>query len=237
MSEGSALVIGSSSSLGNAIVSSLRLDHQKVFATYMSREPKSLATLGNVDLTMLDIRDWGAIESLFDHIEASDDPLRTVVYAAAKEPCEELNRLGDKAYIDDVFDINFKGAVKVVQMFQSYIGKNHNVRGEKSITIIGSESGEFGGVQIPIYAASKGALNSFVKGYARELAELGIRLNVVSPGIVYSGKNKNINDQSLLSLPFKRAARCEELADVVSWLGSVKASYVSGAILKVTGAR
>jgi NAD(P)-dependent dehydrogenase (short-subunit alcohol dehydrogenase family) len=237
MAEGCALIVGASSYLGNAIACSLSLDHKKVYATYMSREPKSLAGIGNVKLTKLDIRDWGAIESLFEGVEESGDFLRTIVYAAAKDPSDELDKLGDKGYIDEAFDINFKGAVKIVHMFQSHIGKNHSLSGEKTITIIGSESGEFGGVKIPIYAASKGALNSFVKGYARELAEMGIRLNVVSPGIVCSGKNRNIEDPSLLRLPFKRAARCEEVADVVSWLSSVKASYVSGAVLKVTGAR
>jgi len=237
MNEGCALVVGASSCLGRAIASSLSADHKKVFATYMSREPKSLLKFRNLELYKLDIRDWSAIETLYHRLSKSTDILRTTVYAAAKGPVDEVNKLGDKEYIDEAFDVNLKGALKIIQMSQSIVSKKSYVDGEKSITIIGSESGEFGGVQIPIYAATKGALNSFVKGYARELAESGIRLNVVSPGIVDSGQNRELTNKSLQRLPFKRAARCDEVADVVRWLSSNKASYVSGAILKVTGAR
>ncbi|MCP9882386.1 SDR family oxidoreductase [Cyanobium sp. Alchichica 3B3-8F6] len=237
MSQGTALIVGASSSLGHAIARSLSLEHSKVYATYLSREPKSLTALSNLELCRLDIRDWASIDSLFQFISQSGSLLRTVVYAVAKEPFDEVNRLGDKSYIDEAFDVNFKGAVKVIQAYHSYVSRIHRTSGEKAITIIGSESGEYGGIQIPIYAASKGALNSFVKGYSRELADLGIRLNIVSPGVISSGKNQYLDDQHLQRLPFKRAARCDEVADVVSWLSSTKASYVSGAILKVTGAR
>jgi NAD(P)-dependent dehydrogenase (short-subunit alcohol dehydrogenase family) len=92
------------------------------------------------------------------------------------------------------------------------------------------------------YAASKGAIDSFTIGLAQEVAEEGIRVNAVRPGLIDTDIHllSGIPDRLARSaklIPMKRAGTAEEAAQAILWLASSAASYVSGAILDVGGAR
>ncbi|MFY8112617.1 MAG: SDR family oxidoreductase [Rhabdaerophilum sp.] len=92
------------------------------------------------------------------------------------------------------------------------------------------------------YAASKGAIDSFTIGLARELAAEGIRVNAVRPGVIdtdihASGGWPDRVAQVRDSLPMKREGTAEEVAQAITWLLSDEASYVTGAILNVSGGR
>jgi len=90
------------------------------------------------------------------------------------------------------------------------------------------------------YAASKGAVDTFTLGLAREVAGEGIRVNAVRPGYVYtelhaSGGEPGRVDRLKERVPMKRGAEPDEIARAVVWLLSAEASYVTGSILDVTG--
>jgi NAD(P)-dependent dehydrogenase (short-subunit alcohol dehydrogenase family) len=92
------------------------------------------------------------------------------------------------------------------------------------------------------YAASKGALDVFTIGLAKEVAEEGIRVNAVRPGIVYtdihaSGGEPGRVDRVKGTIPMKRGGQPEEIAKAILWLLSDEASYSAGAILDVSGGR
>ena len=92
------------------------------------------------------------------------------------------------------------------------------------------------------YAASKGAIDSFTIGLAREVATEGIRVNAVAPGLVdtdlHAANGEPGRLQRLMpSIPMQRAGRPEEIAEGVLWLLSPAASYVTGAILEIGGGR
>lgn len=92
------------------------------------------------------------------------------------------------------------------------------------------------------YAASKGAIDTFTIGLAREVAEEGIRVNSVRPGIIdteihASGGIPDRVAQMRSMVPMKREGTAEEVAEAVVWLASPAASYVTGAILAVAGGR
>jgi NAD(P)-dependent dehydrogenase (short-subunit alcohol dehydrogenase family) len=92
------------------------------------------------------------------------------------------------------------------------------------------------------YAASKGAVNSFTIGLAREVADEGIRVNAVAPGLIdtelhaLNGRPERLN-QMVPHIPMKRAGSAEEVAAGVLWLLSDQASYTTGTILEVGGGR
>ena len=92
------------------------------------------------------------------------------------------------------------------------------------------------------YAASKGAVESMTIGLAREVAALGIRVNAVRPGLIDTEMQRGSGEADRLgrlvgTVPMGRIGRAEEVAEAAVWLLSDAASYVTGAILPVTGGR
>ncbi|REF36706.1 SDR family oxidoreductase [Thermasporomyces composti] len=92
------------------------------------------------------------------------------------------------------------------------------------------------------YAASKGAVDSMTVGLAREVAEEGIRVNAVRPGLIEteihaSGGDPDRVRRNAGRVPMKRGGRPEEVANAIVWLCSPEASYVTGALLDVSGGR
>jgi NAD(P)-dependent dehydrogenase (short-subunit alcohol dehydrogenase family) len=92
------------------------------------------------------------------------------------------------------------------------------------------------------YAASKGAIDTFTIGLAREVAEEGIRVNAVRPGFTYteihaSGGDPQRVDRVKALVPMKRGGRVEEVARAILWLLSDEASYTTGAFIDVTGGK
>ena len=92
------------------------------------------------------------------------------------------------------------------------------------------------------YAASKGALDTFTIGLAKEVAEEGIRVNAVRPGFIYtdihaSGGEPARVDRVKAQVPMKRGGKPEEVARAIMWLLSDEASYTTGAFIDVTGGK
>ncbi len=92
------------------------------------------------------------------------------------------------------------------------------------------------------YAASKGAVNSFTIGLAREVAEEGIRVNAVAPGLIDTDLHADNGapdrmDRMAPTIPMKRVGMAKEVAEGVLWLLSEGASYVTGSILEIGGGR
>lgn len=111
------------------------------------------------------------------------------------------------------------------------------------IVNISSGAARHGGASTYIdYASSKGAIDVMTLGLSKEVAEEGIRVNCVRPGVTdteihASGGMPDRVARTASSLPLGRAARSEEVAESILWLLSPQSSYVSGAILDVAGSR
>ena len=92
------------------------------------------------------------------------------------------------------------------------------------------------------YAASKGAIDAFTLGLARELGREGIRVNAVRPGLIDTDMNRSAEDPDRLArlgptVPMGRVGTADEIAEAVLWLMSDAAGYVTGHVLTVSGGR
>ena len=112
-----------------------------------------------------------------------------------------------------------------------------------AIVNLSSVAARLGGAgQYVDYAAAKGAIDTFTLGLAREVAEEGIRVNAVAPGIIdteihASGGQPDRAWALASQIPMKRPGTAEEIAAPVVWLLSDEAAYTTGAVLQVTGGR
>ena len=143
----------------------------------------------------------------------------------------------DDALWDRIFDLNLRSAFICTQAVLP--GMTERRRGQiVNISSIAAETGAPGSA-IP-YAAAKGAMNTLTVGLARELAESGIRVNAVAPGLIatpfHAGHERSM-PQRVAAIPLGRMGEPEEIARVVGFLVSDRAAYVTGQIWTIAGGR
>ena len=103
---------------------------------------------------------------------------------------------------------------------------------------ISSISGLIGNAGQTNYSAAKAGLNGATKALAREVASRSVTVNAVTPGIIETSMSKKYFTEEKIKelVPMKRAGTTQEVADLVSFLASDKANYISGQIISVSGA-
>lgn len=142
---------------------------------------------------------------------------------------------------DKMFDTNIKGTVFLCKEALPYLKKTKG-----SIVTISSDAGLQGNVACSIYGATKGAVVSFTKSLSLEMAIYGVRVNCVCPGDVDTplvekqlGDKYGEDSDEFLEMgthyPLGRIAKAEEIANVIEFLVSDKASFVTGAAWTVDG--
>lgn len=146
------------------------------------------------------------------------------------------------AILDEVLAVNVRGPFLAIREAALRMAKDRGGAGG-AIVNVSSRAAELGGAGEWIhYAASKGALDSLTIGASRELGPRGIRVNAVSPGLIETDLHARAGLPDRVArltagVPMGRAGSAEEVAEAVLWLASDAASYVSGAIVPVSGAR
>jgi NAD(P)-dependent dehydrogenase (short-subunit alcohol dehydrogenase family) len=109
-------------------------------------------------------------------------------------------------------------------------------RGDGVIINIASRAGTFGQPDSAAYGATKAALASLARSWAAEFGPAGIRVNAISPGPVYTNAaERELFDASAKTTALGRAAEPQEIADVIGFLASAGASYITGTNIAIDG--
>lgn len=146
------------------------------------------------------------------------------------------------ARLERVFKTNVVGAFSCARQAVRRLSTRHGGSGG-AIVNVSSVAARLGSPNEYVdYAASKGALDTFTVGLAREVAEEGIRVNAVRPGFIHTdmharGGEPNRVERVKGLVPMKRGGLAEEVARAVLWLLSDEASYTTGSFIEVAGGR
>ena len=143
-------------------------------------------------------------------------------------------------------EFDFLRSVYNVSVFGNFICCREAVKRMKKnrngcIVNITSQAATFGGIRMTHYASSKASINALTIGLAREVAEFGIRVNAVSPGVIDTDAHANLSKERKgylkNSVPLGRFGNAEEVAETVEWLLSDHSSYITGTVIPVAGGR
>ena len=233
-----ALVTGGSGGIGSAICRQLASDgfHVIVHAHRSLAAAQSLAgeitaAGGSAQALAFDVTDGAATASALEAALA-DGPIQVLVNNAgihddAVFPGMRLTQW------QRVIDVSLNGFFHVTQplmmpMIRTRWGRIIN------ITSVSAVAGNRGQVN---YSAAKGALHAATKSLALEVASRGITVNAVAPGIIATPMSQDTFDAPAIArlVPMKRAGRPEEVADLVSFLASERAAYISGQVISING--
>ncbi len=148
----------------------------------------------------------------------------------------------DAARIARMFATNVTGSFLCAKEAVRRMSTKQGGAGGAIVNVSSAASRIGGGGEYVDYAASKGAIDTFTMGLAKEVATEGIRVNAVRPGIIYteihaSGGEPGRVDRMKAFVPMARGGQPEEVATAILWLASDEASYITATILDVAGGR
>ncbi len=233
-----ALVTGGSGGIGAAVCRRLAADGMRVYV-HANRNRAAADTVvadirragGSAEPLVFDVTDTqGVAEVLLPMVE--EQPIQVLVNNAGVHDDAVLPGMSITQW-QRVVDVSVNGFFNVTQplmlpMIRSRWGRIVNLSSIASLT------GNAGQVN---YAAAKGAINSATKSLAREVASRGITVNAVAPGIIETAMSKEAFDPQDIAqmVPMKRAGSADEVADLIGFLSSPSAAYITGQVISING--
>lgn len=243
------VVTGGGRGIGAAVARLAAQNGYVVCLSYLSNRDAadevvaSIAAKGGVALAVqADVAVEDDVVRRFEQVDASLGRVTALVNNAGILEKQSRVEDMDSARISRVFATNVLGSFICAREAIRRMSTKHGGAGG-AIVNMSSRASRLGSPNEYVdYAASKGAIDTFTVGLAKELAAEGIRVNAVSPGIIYtdihaSGGDPDRVDRMKDAIPMKRGGTVEEVARAVLWLLSDDASYTTGASIDVSGGR
>lgn len=238
-----AIVTGGGRDIGRAVSQRLASEGAKVVINYNRDEASAQQTLeaiesagGTALIHRADVTDPDAVAGLVAAaLGAFGGEIDILVNLAGGMVARKTLAEMDEAFFDEVMDLNLKSAFLVTKTVLPHLGHNATI-----INIASQAGRDGGGPGASVYAASKGALMSLTRGWAKELGPQGIRVNAICPGMISTRFHDDFTKPegrvaTAGNTPLRREGRPEEVAAAVAFLASEDASFLAGANMDVNG--
>jgi len=224
------LVTGGNRGIGLAIASAFAQAGDRVVITNRAGEPPQ-----GLQAVRCEVTDSASVDAAFDEAEKLlGGPVEVLVANAGITRDTLLMRMSDEDF-DDVINTNLAGAFRCARRASKGMIRLRKGR----IILISSVVGLYGSAGQTNYAASKSGLVGLARSISRELGGRGITANVVAPGLIDTEMTAELSEDLrktyLASIPAGRFASPEEVAQVVRFVASADAAYVTGAVIPVDG--
>lgn len=239
LSEQTALVTGATSGIGRAIALELARDGASVIVSGRDagRGAETVAAIeaegGTARFVVADLGDLDSVAKLAEEAAEADVLINNAgVFSFAATPDQDV------AAFEAMFDVNVRGTF----FLTAALAPKMAARGRGSIVNVTTMAAEVGFPGGAAYGASKAAIVQLTRTWAAEFASQNVRVNAVSPGPTTTEGTSEIMGPEAIeqvgsTVPLNRAATAEEIASVVAFVASPRASYVTGATYAADGGR
>jgi NAD(P)-dependent dehydrogenase (short-subunit alcohol dehydrogenase family) len=242
---GTVLVTGGSRGIGAAICRLLADRGYPVAINYARDSTAANAVAaairkegGRATCVAGDVADPRQVFEMFSAAEQALGPIGGLVNNAGIIGAAARIDMQEPADLERLFAVNVLGTMYCAREAVRRMSTGHGGQGG-GIVNLSSVAARLGGLASMVpYAATKGAVETFTKGLATEVAREGIRVNAVAPGMTATDMaTEAMRDVARQGTPIGRIGEADEIAEAVVWLLSPAASYVTGTVITVSGGR
>lgn len=236
-----AVVTGASRGIGRAVALRLAKDGNNVVVNYLFDEEdyagivKEIEALGMRAIAIkADVSKFDEVREMMEKVKEEFGTIDILVNNAGITRDGLLARMKEEDF-DAVINVNLKSVFNCCRHAVSYMMKQRSGRIINMASVVGL-SGQGGQTN---YAASKAGVIGFTKALAKEIGSRNITVNAVAPGFVETPMTdampEKAREEILNSIPLKRGATAEDIADAVSFLAGDQAGYITGHVLSING--
>jgi 3-oxoacyl-[acyl-carrier protein] reductase len=238
-----ALITGGARDIGKAIAQRIAAEGGKVVINYFQSSSLAEQTLseiksegGDAVIFKADVRRASEVKKLVEFVVATyGDRLDILVNNAGGIVGRKKLREQDEEFYDAVMDLNVKSVFLVTRSFVPMM-----TSGGAIVNVSSLAARDGGGGGAALYAASKGAITTYTRGLAKELGPEGIRVNAVCPGLIDTTFHDiftpdDVRAKVASGTPLRREGTSGEVSNLVAFLASEEASFITGANYDING--
>lgn len=244
---GVLLITGGASGIGAETARRAAKKGYKVAINYRSRDAQAMGVAADIaaqdgEAIALpgDMGNEADIVRLFAETERAFGPVTHLVNSAGMGGQMRVDSY-DAAALSRLFAVNVIGLMLCCREAAKRMSTKNGGKGGAIVNVSSMAATIGGRLGSSAYAGTKGAVDAFTKGFAREVAAEGIRVNSIRPGMVLSEMTENrLKDEAFrsrieASIPMHRVGETHEIAEAILWLLSAEASFITGAMLDAAG--
>mgnify|MGYP003324616415 FL=1 len=228
------LVTGATRGIGNAIAKEFKKNNFSVIGTAKSESGVDTIQEQNIKGYVLDLNSKDSINSFWGKLENDDQKISVLINNAGITRDNIVLRMSDEEW-SDIMNVHLYGTFQLSKRVLKMMLKEKYGR----IINISSASASIGNRGQSNYAAAKAGVEAFTKSLAKEVGKRDITINAVAPGFISTDmteQNDGVNSEYLIKeIPMGRFGEPEEVADLVSFLCSEQASYITGQTIHING--